>query len=214
MSVMPMFPLGTVLLPGGVLPLHVFEPRYRQMVTDCVETPGHEFGVVFIERGSEVGGGEVRRMVGTVARMVEVAQMADGRFAVMSVGVRRLRVNAWLPDDPYPMADVDDWPDDDDAADGADGGADGLDVLVESVSARVRRAMAFALELGDPVGDPQQEVSIDPWLASHHLADLAPLSNTDRFDVLCAASTRARLTLLDQRLDDVETLMRMRLDEG
>ena len=207
MTVMPMFPLGTVLLPGGVLPLHVFEPRYRQLVVDCIDAPEHEFGVVLIERGNEVGGGEVRRMVGTVARMVEVAELPDGRYAVMSVGVRRLRVNAWLPDDPYPLADVDEWPDDAEAG-------DDLEPRITALTARVRRALALALELGDSVGDPQQELSPDPWLASLHLADLAPLSTTDRFDILCAPNTAARVELLDQRLDDVEALLRMRLDEG
>ena len=62
MAVLPMFPLGTVLLPGGVLPLHVFEPRYRQLVIDCLadDTGEPEFGVTMIERGSEVGGGDQR----------------------------------------------------------------------------------------------------------------------------------------------------------
>ena len=59
MAVLPMFPLGTVLLPGAVLPLHVFEPRYRQLVQDCLAGEP-EFGVVLIERGSEVGGGDQR----------------------------------------------------------------------------------------------------------------------------------------------------------
>lgn len=58
MAVMPMFPLGTVLLPGAILPLHVFEPRYQQLVRDCLDAPEHEFGVVLIDRGSEVGGGD------------------------------------------------------------------------------------------------------------------------------------------------------------
>ena len=207
MAVVPMFPLGTVLLPGGILPLHVFEPRYRTMVTDCVESPDHEFGVVLIERGSEVGGGEDRRTVGTMARMVEVAQMPDGRFAVMSVGVRRIRVNAWLPDDPYPLADVDDWPDETESSDGAA-------LLLPQVTARVRRAMALALELGDPVADPQTEVSDEPWLAVHQLAELAPLSVTDRFDLLCAPDTDHRLRLLGERLDDVEALLQMRLADS
>ena len=84
MAVMPMFPLGTVLLPGGVLPLHVFEPRYRKMVTDCVESPDHEFGVVLIERGSEVGGGELgrsavrARFVGIRSGPLETADAALG----------------------------------------------------------------------------------------------------------------------------------------
>ena len=109
-----MFPLGSVLLPGGVLPLHVFEPRYRQLVVDCLAGRDEpEFGVTLIERGCEVGGGDVRADVGAVARIARVDALDDGRYAVVAVGTRRIRVNAWLPDDPYPLADVDDWPDDD-----------------------------------------------------------------------------------------------------
>ena len=105
-----MFPLGTVLLPSLLLPLHVFEPRYRTLVDDCVAGDG-EFGVVLIERGSEVGGGDVRTDVGTVARILEVERFDDGRFAVAAVGTRRIRVERWLDDDPYPRAEVHDWPD-------------------------------------------------------------------------------------------------------
>lgn len=207
MTVMPMFPLGSVLLPGGVLPLHVFEPRYRALVEACVAAEDHEFGVVLIERGHEVGGGDERRDVGTVARMVQVAQTEDGRYAVISVGTHRVRVNAWLPDDPYPLADVDDWPDDepDDPA---------VDALVAELTPRVRRAAALALELGDPVGDPQSELSDDALVASYQLAALAPLSVVDRFDLLCAAGPTARLRLLRDRLDDVEALLQFRLEEG
>ena len=112
-AVMPMFPLGSVLLPGAVLPLHVFEARYRKLVIDCLadDTGDPEFGVTLIERGWEVGGGDERASVGTVARMVRVEALDGGRYAVVAVGTRRIRVNAWLPDDPYPVADVDDWPD-------------------------------------------------------------------------------------------------------
>ncbi|MEY2464632.1 MAG: ATP-dependent Lon protease, partial [Acidimicrobiaceae bacterium] len=68
MSELPMFPLGTVLFPSVFLPLHVFEPRYREMTRHCLDTQ-REFGVVLIERGSEVGGDDVRTQVGTVARI-------------------------------------------------------------------------------------------------------------------------------------------------
>ena len=73
-----MFPLGGVLLPGAVLPLHVFEPRYRQLVVDCLadDDGDPEFGVTLIERGSEVGGGDQRTDVGVVARMVRVEALA------------------------------------------------------------------------------------------------------------------------------------------
>src|SRR5215210_6288063 len=96
MGVMPMFPLGTALLPGAVLPLHVFEPRYQQMVHDLLanDVDAPEFGVVMIERGREVGGGDVRTRVGTVARVIEMGALPDGRYALVAVGSERLRVNA------------------------------------------------------------------------------------------------------------------------
>ena len=107
---LPMFPLGGVLFPSMVLPLHVFEPRYRALVRDCLDGDG-EFGVVLIERGSEVGGDDVRTDVGTMAHILQAEELDDGRWVVAAVGTRRLRVRSWLPDDPYPRAAVDDWPD-------------------------------------------------------------------------------------------------------
>ena len=92
MPVSPMFPLGSVLVPGMILPLHVFEPRYRALVRDCTAGDG-EFGVVLIERGSEVGGGDARTDVGTMARIVQADELPDGRFAVGAVGMRRIRVD-------------------------------------------------------------------------------------------------------------------------
>ena len=65
---------------------------------------------MLIERGSEVGGGDVRTSVGTVARIVRVMPLGNGRFEVVAAGVRRISVLEWLPDDPYPRGDVEDWP--------------------------------------------------------------------------------------------------------
>jgi Lon protease-like protein len=211
---MAMFPLGSVLLPGGVLPLHVLEPRYRQLVVDLLASDAHdpEFGVTLIERGREVGGGDQRSDVGVVARIVHVDALDDGRYALVAIGTRRIRVNAWLPDDPYPLADVDDWPDD-------DPDAPGLAVEVAAAHARVRQAHRMAAELGDA---PEQlhalealdavdvEISDDPLLASYHLVALAPIGPADRYRLLCAPSPAARLDLLDEALDDVEAMLRFR----
>ena len=82
---LPMFPLGSVLFPHAVLPLHVFEPRYRALTEACLAGDG-EFGVVLIERGSEVGGGDTRFSVGTVARIVEAGRLPDGRYLLATVG--------------------------------------------------------------------------------------------------------------------------------
>jgi Lon protease-like protein len=205
MTIVPMFPLGSVLLPGTVLPLHVFEPRFRQLVEDCVAAPEHEFGVVLIERGSEVGGGDVRRAVGTMARMVQVAEMDDGRYAVLAIGTHRIEVRAWLPDDPYPRAEVEEWADDEDGD---------AQMEVDGVAATVRRAAAFALELGDAGRELDTELSDDTLIASYQLVHLAPLGEADRYDLLCASGPSSRLAMLAMKVAEVEQLLRFRLGEG
>src|SRR3954453_12623991 len=110
MTELPMFPLGTVLFPSLFLPLHVFEPRYRELTRRCLEAD-REFGVALIERGSEVGGDDVRTAVGTVARILEATELDDGRWVLGTVGIRRIRVVRWLEDDPFPRAEAEDWED-------------------------------------------------------------------------------------------------------
>jgi len=206
MAVMPMFPLGSVLLPGGVLPLHVFEPRYRQMIIDILQDDGTpEFGQALITHGREAGGGDDRAMVGTVAQMLQVEALDEGRYALVTVGTRRLRVNAWLPDDPYPVADVDDWPD-------VDPDPVGLDLNVVASHARVRAVLALAAEAGDaPIDLAESEISDDPLVASYHLAALAPIGPADRYRLLTADGPAMRLDLLDEVLDDVEAMLKFRL---
>jgi Lon protease-like protein len=201
MTTLAMFPLGTVLLPGMVLPLHVFEPRYRALVSDCLSGEP-EFGVVLIERGHEVGGGDVRRDVGTVARILGVSALEDGRSALVTVGTRRIRVEQWLADEPYPRADVEEWPDLDDS-----GQAPTVDELV----GRLRRVLALASEAGDDVSALTTEVADDPVLGPYHVAALAPLGAEDRFRVLCAPGSAQRRRLLDELLADAEDALRFRL---
>lgn len=206
MTVMPMFPLGMVLLPGGVLPLHVFEPRYRQLVIDCLSGDGvAEFGQVLITHGSEAGGGDDRAMIGTVAQMINIEALDDGRYAMVTVGTRRIRIDRWLPDDPYPLADVDDWPD------AESGDPDSADRVV-ALHSRVRSVLTMAAELGDVEADlVDSDISDDPLSASYHLASLAPIGPADRFRLLAADGLQARLTLLDEVLDDVEAMLKFRL---
>ena len=206
MSVMAMFPLGSVLLPGGVLPLHVFEPRYREMVIDCLQQDGTpEFGQALITHGREAGGGDERAMVGTVAQMLQVEAIDAERYAIVAVGVRRIRVNAWLPDDPYPLADVDDFPD-------VDPDYPNLALDVAATHGRVRAALAMAMELGDVHIDLEEtEVADDPLVATYHLASLAPIGPADRYRLLAAAGPKQRLDALDAVLDDVEAMLKFRL---
>jgi uncharacterized protein len=202
MAVMPMFPLGTVLLPGVVLPLHVFEPRYQQLVRDCLDSAHHEFGVVLIDRGSEVGGGDTRADVGVVATMLQVAALDEGRFAVVAVGTRRVRVISWLPDDPYPRADVEDWP---------DGEAGVSNERLESTAAHAKQCAGLAVEMGDRSGVPEGELTGDASADSFLLAAISPFGPVDQYAALCAPDPLARLDLLDRLLDDVEAGLRFRL---
>ena len=206
MPVMPMFPLGMVLLPGGILPLHVFEPRYRELVVDCLLEEGEpEFGQALITHGSEAGGGDERAMIGTVAQMIKIEALEDGRYAMVTVGTRRIKINSWLPDDPYPLADVDDWPD-------VDPDATGLALAVAATHARVRAALAMAAELGDVHVDlTESEISDDPLVATYHLASLAPIGPADRYRLLAAEGPMQRLDVLDEVLDDVEAMLKFRL---
>lgn len=202
-----MFPLGSVLFPSAVLPLHVFEPRYRALVRDVL-AGDQEFGVCLIERGSEVGGDDVRTNIGTVARVHEAQELDDGRWALLAVGTRRIEVTAWLPDDPYPCAEVVDLPD-------PRPGSDELAVM-PAVEARLRRVLSKTAELGEPAAPATIELTDDPVLASHQISALAPLSTLDRYRLLAASSVGMRLAMLDQLLADADELLDLRLgaDEG
>jgi Lon protease-like protein len=202
-AVLPMFPLGTVLLPGSVLPLHIFEPRYRQLVADLLadDVNEPEFGVTMIERGSETGGGEDRADVGVIGRVVRIEALDDGRYALLVVGTRRFHVNSWLPDDPYPLADIDEWPDD-------DPDDPRVHELIAGALARIRDIRRRARPTDDAERtEAEPVISDDPLLATYHLAGIAPLGPADRYRLLCAGTPRQRLEMLDEALDDVEAMI-------
>jgi Lon protease-like protein len=200
-----MFPLGSVLVPGMILPLHVFEPRYRRLVRDCLAADG-EFGVVLIERGSEVGGGDVRTDIGTMARIVQADETPDGRFAVGAVGVRRIRVERWLDDDPYPRAEVVDWPDP--TPPGAS-----VAVLGE-VATLLRRVSALRAELGEPAPPLDLELSEDPVVAGYQATAVAPLGPADRQALLRSPGAERRAEMLRDLLAGHLDVLRARLAGG
>jgi uncharacterized protein len=111
---LPLFPLGSVLYPGLVLPLHIFEERYRQLVADLLEGPEpREFGVIAIQHGRETGVDGVSALYGTgctaVVRRVE--KHDDGRFDLVTVGANRFRLLSLGEQAPYFSGDVELLPD-------------------------------------------------------------------------------------------------------
>jgi ATP-dependent Lon protease len=199
---LPMFPLGTVLFPYALLPLHVFEPRYRMMVRECLRG-GQEFGVVLIERGSEVGGGDVRFDVGTRARIVRATELDDGRYALTAVGVRRLRVVEWLDDDPYPRAMVVDLDDPELDANALAGARDAADRL----GASLRRLFELWAEFEPRVAGVEVQLADEPVQATYEAAATAPLGALDAQRLLATEGAAARLSVLEALLhDEIELL--------
>jgi Lon protease-like protein len=202
MAVLPMFPIGSVLFPRGVLPLQVFEPRYRELVSDVLADDGR-FGVVLIERGSDVGGGDVRSSIGTVAQIAEKGVLDDGRIILLNVGIERVRVVRWLEDDPYPRADVAAHP---------DAPSRGLQAAVERVAAARRRLAALAVEMGADSTDLDVELPDDAAAAAWELCVMAPLGPFDQQKLLEADDPVVRMRLLERMLEndrrDLEEIMR------
>jgi len=199
---MPMFPLESVVFPATYLPLHVFEERYRRLTRDCL-AGAREFGVVLIERGKEVGGGDVRTDVGTVVSIVEAEEAPDGRWGLGCVGVRRIRVDHWLEDDPYPRAEVEDlleghW-------------TDASQEAFAVAERDVRRSFALRAELDEPAPPIDVELSPDPPSAAWQLAFLAPIGALDRQLLLTVDDPTDRLTLLATMTDEACAVLAQRL---
>lgn len=101
-----LFPLNAVLFPGAVLNLHVFEPRYKQMIAECLES-GESFGVALIAEGSEAGDPDVTpHEIGAVAEIVEVTSLPFGRYYVSTIGRERFRITEVVAREPYLTAEV------------------------------------------------------------------------------------------------------------
>jgi len=195
-----MFPLSAVLFPHASMPLHVFEPRYRELMRDCLAGDGR-FGIVLIERGSEVGGDDERSLLGTRGVITRAAELPDGRWVLEIEGEARIAVDEWLPDDPYPVALVRDASpaavrEDADAA-----------PLVIAAGQRVRRARALLAEQGGaPALAPELALDGggDVELASWQLCAMAPLSAYDAQRLLAADGAPERLRHLAELMEQLE----------
>ncbi len=184
---MAMFPLGSVLFPHMPLPLRVFEPRYLALLAHILQDEPSEFGVVLIERGQEVGGGDVRVSTGTVARVSDLDTAAEA-VVLIAQGTRRIAVEEWEEDDPYPRArvrELDDlvW---DDALYPLLGRADDL-------VRRVLKRLDGVLESPWPADVGLDD---DPAAAAWQLAGIAPLNPIDQLELLRADSFEFLLTRL------------------
>lgn len=187
MAALAMFPLGSVLFPAMPLPLRVFEDRYLQLLARVLQDSPPQFGVVLIERGQEVGGGDVRFDIGTVARIADL-DVRDTQVGVVALGGERFVVERWDEDDPYPVADVRmlpalTW----DAAD------ESLPGLLAGTEHTVRSGMAAASEYVELAWSPSLELAESPVDAAWQLAAIAPLGPLDQLELLRAETVEQLL---------------------
>ncbi|MGH3753715.1 MAG: LON peptidase substrate-binding domain-containing protein [Pseudonocardiaceae bacterium] len=200
----PLFPLGTVLLPGASLPLHIIEPRYRQLTVDLVTgvVPGRSFGVIAVKQGLDAG--DETHDIGCTALLREARRLPDGRFDIVTRGEKRFRLLG--VDDtaaPYLVGSVE-WVPDDDPPDDE---VMLLPMLARSAREAHRRYCAAAWQHGD-WDEPGEDV--DAAALPHLLAADCMLTLEDRQALLeeCDPVVRLRLvrTLLVREAAFVRTL--------
>lgn len=203
-----MFPLERAMLPGEELPLRIFEPRYAALVSDCLAADDPAFGVVLIAAGREVGGGDARSDVGTLAHITEVADFGDGHYRLNCVMAERLRVLEWQPDNPYPRAAIELWPDEPGEPVGADairGIEDRMVVLFE----RIAGARGAEISGRDIVAGADAAPDAAMWL--YALTTRLPMGQADRYSVLAAPTVAARLAALSEAVETVSALVEFQL---
>jgi uncharacterized protein len=202
-AILPVFPLGTVLFPGLVLPLHIFEERYRTLVRELVASTDdgpQEFGVVTLRRGleaqtaTEADAGQPAAdetpvtadqlyEVGCTAELRQVTELPDGRFDIVTVGRRRFKLlSVEHGTTPYLTAEVEWLPD-----------SEVADETARLLAPRVLAAFRTYLDLLRPDSEVLDQVPDDPTVLSHLVAASAQLTTDERHLLLAAPNTATRL---------------------
>jgi Lon protease-like protein len=182
-SVIPLFPLHTVLFPGGPLPLRIFETRYTDMVRDCMRDQ-RPFGVVLIQEGDEAGEVATTASVGCSARIADFYTLKDGFLGIACLGERKFRVRrVWRQADGLNKADVQ-WL--------ADEARLALPAEYARLAAAVREALAELVEQYEHV---EKKFDDAAWVGSR-LAELLPLQPLDKQVLLEMSDPLQRLQTL------------------
>lgn len=186
-ELLPLFPLNTVLFPSMVLPLHIFEERYKLMINTCL-AQDKPFGVVLIYSGTEVGGPAIPHPVGTVARIAKWEWLPDGRMNILTVGERRFRIAEYAQAGlPYLVGSVEYW--EDEPTDSRD-----YAKLVQDVSSSFVDYLTLIMSLADqalPVS--QLQLPADASMLSYHVASNLQIDANEKQELLEEPSAMTRL---------------------
>lgn len=192
---LPLFPLNVVLFPRMPLPLHIFEPRYREMISFCIQQETG-FGVALIKEGEEVGEAADPFAVGTVARILDVKRLPDGRMNLVTMGVVRFRILQLRSDHSYLSADVERWEDE-------MGDTNALPRVTHVAHQLFIEYTADLMELASSEPGTKQLVApLDPQVLSYAIATNLQIPNEEKQSLLEMDSVETRLrheiTLLER----------------
>jgi Lon protease-like protein len=192
-----MFPLNTVLFPGAALNLHIFEPRYRQMIAECLEAK-EAFGVVLIREGDEAGDPDVQpHAVGTTAEIADVTPLPSGRYYISSTGGRRFRITDVVGREPYLLCEVE-------FLDETPGIPAEIDRLLAEIEVEFREYLSLIVEFS---GNPADvELPHDPVRASFAIGEALQVADTLKQQLL-------ELPGAEERLDAELALLRRLLPQ-
>lgn len=201
---LPLFPLNVVLFPGMVLPLHIFEPRYRLMIRRCLEQ-GSLFGVVLVQPDSPQGK-EHPYQVGTLARIMTAERLDDGRFNLLTEGEKRFRILEERRDQPFLTALVESFGD-------AQGEPEALEGLQRKAADLFRRYIRVMLAVA---GREQLRLDLpgDAEGLSYLIGYCLDLSDAEKQELLELTSTIGRLELEIAFLKREEHLLRRMLSSN
>lgn len=203
-SELPLFLLNTVLFPQARLPVHVFEPRYREMIDRCLEQD-LALGVVLIKEGDEVGGPATPHETGTIARIMDVARLADGRMNIIVAGITRFKWLERFNDRAYMTARIQLLPD------------ENVDLIkTERVARRTAQLFkdyaAAVRSIAETDGDAEKqelELPKDPTVLSYAIAASLPISMSDKQTLLATPRTAQRLSRESTFLERELQLLRL-----
>ncbi|MEY9926143.1 Lon protease-like protein [Catenulispora sp. GP43] len=186
---LPLFPLGSVLFPGVVLPLHIFEHRYRQLVRDLSALPEgapRRFGVLAVKDGHEVGRGNVTALydVGCTAEIDSIVEYEDGRFDITTTGVHRFRLDSYDDDGPYARGEVE-------LLDEVAGPE--AEVLAPGLTALFRKYQGALSELRGVQVGAIPELPEDPTVLSYLIGAATVLDTYEKQQLLTTDTTVERL---------------------
>lgn len=184
---LPLFPLNTVLFPSMVLPLHIFEERYKLMINTCL-AQDKPFGVVLIYSGTEAGDSAIPHPIGTAAQIANWEWLPDGRMNILTVGERRFRIVEYADEElPYLVGSIEYW---------GDQPVDYPDQpgLIDDVSHSFIDYLTLIMTLADqPLPVSQLQLPADPATLSHHVASNLQIDMNEKQELLEEPSAIARL---------------------